>query len=89
MKIQADKKSHFLYSMFGATFIGAIFSIWNSNHINSILLGALVMLAIGILKEVIWDKLMKKGAFEYGDLIADLLGCVTGAAIMMVLNLTL
>jgi VanZ family protein len=42
-------------------------------------------LAIGLIKEVIWDYLMKKGQFDVNDILADVIGCFLGIAIIELL----
>lgn len=41
-------------------------------------LALFIAVFIGVAKEVIWDGWMKKGSFEFKDLISDMIGAVTG-----------
>lgn len=41
-------------------------------------IAALIAVSIGIVKEVVWDKLVKRGTFDRKDLIADAVGIVIG-----------
>lgn len=40
---------------------------------------ALLALAVGVGKEVVWDKWMGRGTFDRKDLVADALGVLLGA----------
>lgn len=37
-----------------------------------------IVLVLGILKEVVWDKLLKQGTFDIQDLVTDLVGIFLG-----------
>lgn len=39
---------------------------------------ALIAAVIGVSKEIIWDKLLKKGTFDKKDMIADAIGIAIG-----------
>lgn len=43
-----------------------------------IITSALITVIIGIAKEIIWDKLLKKGTFDKKDIISDLIGTIIG-----------
>ena len=38
----------------------------------------------GVLKEVVWDGWMKRGTFEFKDLICDLIGAVAAFVILII-----
>ena len=42
---------------------------------------ALITLAIGIAKELVWDRWLKKGTAEWKDIIADAVGIALGAVL--------
>ena len=42
------------------------------------LLAVIITLVLGLAKEVIYDKLMKKGTFDKMDLLADVIGTIIG-----------
>lgn len=46
------------------------------NLILPLWVAVLVSALVGIGKEVVWDKLMKKGTFDKKDLIADAVGII-------------
>lgn len=41
-------------------------------------IAVIIAVVIGTAKEVVWDKLMKKGTFDKKDLIADTVGIIIG-----------
>lgn len=49
----------------------------------SILGSVLVALAIGVAKEVIWDKLLKKGSPSWHDIICDLIGVAIAVIVLL------
>lgn len=48
------------------------------NLILPLWVAVLVSALAGVGKEVVWDKLMKKGTFDKKDLIADAVGIIIG-----------
>ena len=44
--------------------------------------GLLIAAAVGALKEIIWDRLLKKGTPEFLDFVATVAGGVLGAVIL-------
>lgn len=68
-----DKLYHFVAGFLISLIIGLISPI--SGLITSVIIGA------G--KEVVWDKLMKKGCFEVLDFVATCVGGVVGYLILM------
>lgn len=53
----------------------------------SMLINALIVFVIGILKEVVWDKLLGKGVFEYKDIVCDFAGTFAYMTIVSLLNI--
>lgn len=45
--------------------------------LNNLLIAGGVVLFIGLFKEIIYDKLLKKGKFEWLDIVANILGILT------------
>lgn len=43
----------------------------------------LISLAVGFIKELVWDKLLKKGTAEWRDIIADAVGVLLGVFIII------
>lgn len=41
-------------------------------------IAVIITASIGVAKEIVWDKLLKKGTFDKKDLIADAVGIVIG-----------
>ena len=78
MKIQQDKILHFIGSAGMTIFLGFFIKIW---------IAASIALAIGILKELIHDHLLKRGNCEWGDIYADAAGVVAGVAFLILLLL--
>ena len=76
MKIQQDKIMHFIGSAGMTIFLGFFIKIW---------IAAAIALAIGILKELIYDHLLKKGNCEWGDIYADAAGVLTGVGFLLLL----
>lgn len=48
------------------------------NIFLSILVSVLIVLLLGIGKEILWDKLLNKGTPDKKDIIADLIGIIIG-----------
>lgn len=47
------------------------------------LIAVLITLVIGICKELVWDKAMKKGTPEWWDILADIMGIALGVFICL------
>lgn len=47
----------------------------------------LISLAVGVLKELIWDKLLKKGTPEWKDILADALGIILGGSLYLLIQI--
>jgi len=78
MTIQQDKILHFIGSAGMTVFLGIFIKIW---------IAAAIALAIGILKELVYDRLLKKGNCEWGDIYADAAGVLTVVLFLLVLLL--
>lgn len=47
----------------------------------------LISLAVGVLKELIWDKFLKKGTPEWKDILADALGIILGGSLYLLIQI--
>ena len=64
-----DGLKHVIASNVTVVVLNLIFPLW---------IAVLVSALAGVGKEVVWDKLMKKGTFDKKDLIADAVGIIIG-----------
>ena len=83
MKIQLDKKLHFIVSliiMIGTASLLAIFTVHNLYIIST-----LVTLFIGVMKEV-YDEYYGSG-FSWGDILANIIGTLAGAGLIFITTL--
>lgn len=69
-----DGLFHLLASMLIVLALGWLVPLW---------VAALVSLGAGVLKEVVWDALMKKGQAQWKDLICDAVGVAMGALLLL------
>ena len=65
----ADGLLHMLCSAVLVSVISWLAPLW---------LAALATLIVGVVKEIIYDKLMKRGTPQWKDLVADLVGIAIG-----------
>ena len=70
-----DKLKHIIISCI-STFILSFF-------IDKFLSASLIWLLMLIGKEVIYDKLLSKGQFDYLDIVANFIGCFLGVVLTM------
>lgn len=68
-QIRKDDLLHILFSVIIMTVLKLLLPWW---------IAALLTLLIGILKELIWDKWLKKGTPEWRDLLSDIIGIIIG-----------
>lgn len=64
-----DRLKHVIASNVMVVVLNLILPLW---------VAVLVAALVGVGKEVVWDKLMKKGTFDKKDLIADAVGIIIG-----------
>ena len=69
-----DGLAHVLVSLVLCAVLGVFLPLWAA---------VLITLAIGIVKELVWDLWMEKGTAEWRDIIADAVGIVWGVVIEM------
>lgn len=53
-------------------------------HIVNIGLACFIAIFAGFAKEIIWDAWMKKGKFEWRDIVCDLIGMAIGCGIVLI-----
>lgn len=75
-----DGLTHILVSLVLCAVLGAFLPLWAA---------VLITLAIGIAKELVWDKWLKKGTAEWKDIIADAVGITLGAVLTVLDMLTI
>lgn len=68
-QIRKDDLLHILFSVIIMTVLKLLLPWW---------IAALLTILIGILKELIWDKWLKKGTPEWRDLLSDIIGIIIG-----------
>lgn len=73
-----DDAAH-VYASIGTMCISSeIAHVINDDITKSLIVGLTVTAAVGVAKEVIWDKLLKRGVFSYWDLFNDAWGMFIG-----------
>lgn len=73
-----DGLAHVLVSLVLCGVLSAAFPVWAA---------VLATMAIGIGKELLWDKLLKKGTCEVRDALSDAIGTILGALIALLQTL--
>lgn len=68
-QIRKDDLMHILVSVIIMTVLKLLLPWW---------IAALLTILIGILKELIWDKWLKKGTPEWRDIVSDIIGIIIG-----------
>lgn len=68
-QIRKDDLLHILVSVIIMTVLKLLLPWW---------IAALLTILIGILKELIWDKWLKKGTPEWRDIVSDIIGIIIG-----------
>lgn len=69
-KIRKDDLLHILFSIIIMTVLKLLLPWW---------IAAILTMLVGILKELIWDKWLKKGTPEWRDIVSDIIGIIIGA----------
>ena len=70
-----DGLTHILVSLVLCAVLAAFLPWWAA---------ALITLAIGIAKELVWDLWMKKGTAEWRDIISDTVGIIIGTVLAVI-----
>ncbi len=80
MKAQENKTDvlHVYGSWAGTTLIGTSINHYLDRPTLSTWLGGVTMFGIGLGKEYIWDKKMKRGTFNKNDIVLNGWGCALG-----------
>ena len=80
MKAQESKTDvlHVYSSWAGTTLIGTSINHYLDRPTLSTWLGGVTMFGIGLGKEYIWDKKMKRGTFNKNDIVLNSWGCALG-----------
>lgn len=69
-----DGLAHILASLVLCTVLGVFLPLWAA---------VIIALAVGIIKELVWDLWMEKGTAEWRDIIADAVGILLGVFIII------
>ena len=72
---QSDKLIHNLINYSIVFTLSVLTNYW---------IGLCVAITLSLLKEFIWDKLLKKGNFEIADLVSNGLGIVEGSIMYLI-----
>lgn len=81
--IPADKLLHFGVSAMITIFASHMLMHINPNPYINILSGMGFGLLAGVLKEI-YDNYQKDNKFSWSDMLADVLGCITGGALVVI-----
>lgn len=73
-----DGLAHILVSLVLCAVLGVFLPLWAA---------VLITLSVGFIKELVWDKLLKKGTAEWRDIIADAVGVLLGVFIIILYTL--
>lgn len=73
-----DGLAHMLVSLILCAVLAAFMPVW---------IAALVAIAIGFIKELMWDWWLKKGTCEVRDVLSDAIGTIIGAFIALLQTL--
>lgn len=82
--LEGDKYMHLLLSQIGLILLFKVVSLLGASMINALLIGLVVVLGIGIIKEFI-DMFRHHAKFDFGDFSFDVAGCIIGTTIILVL----
>ena len=69
-----DGLAHILVSLVLCTVLGVFLPLWAD---------VIISLAVGIIKELVWDLWMEKGTAEWRDIVSDAVGILLGILIMI------
>lgn len=81
MGIEKDKKKHFLFCAVIAIISSIVIRMFGAIVIDAACYGFFISCGVGVLKEAIWDELMKKGTEDEIDWVADALGALSGSVV--------
>lgn len=69
-----DGLLHILCSLVLCAVLGAFLPLWAA---------VLVTLAVGFIKELVWDLWLNKGTAEWRDMVSDAVGVLLGVALVL------
>lgn len=69
-----DGLTHILVSLVLCAVLGAFLPLWAA---------VIIALAVGIIKELVWDLWLKKGTAEWRDMVSDAVGVLLGVLIII------
>ena len=69
-----DGLAHILVSLVLCTVLGVFLPLWAA---------VIIALAVGIIKELVWDLWLEKGTAEWRDIVSDAVGILLGILIMI------
>lgn len=81
MGIEKDKKKHFLFCAVIAVIVAISARLFGAIVIDAACYGFFISCGIGVLKEAIWDELMKRGTEDEIDWLSDVLGALAGSVV--------
>ena len=84
IKIPKDKQKHYFVSAILALVL--ILGIGLFNLKVGIIVGLLISTGLGLAKEFIYDRWMKRGTFDVNDIIFNLLGVWSGALLAAIIT---
>ena len=73
-----DGLAHILVSLVLCAVLGVFLPLWAA---------VLIVLAIGIAKELVWDLWLEKGTAEWRDIVSDAVGILLGVLIIILYTL--
>ena len=69
-----DGLAHILSSLVLCAVLGVFLPLWAA---------VIITLAVGIIKELVWDLWMEKGTAEWRDIVSDAVGILLGVLIII------
>ena len=81
MSIEKDKEKHFLFCAVIAVIAAIVSRLLGAIAVDAACYGFFISCGVGVLKEAIWDELMKKGTEDEIDWVADALGALSGSVV--------
>lgn len=77
-----DKLLHAAVTGFLAAFGALVLSVFGMSEQHSLIIGIGAALTLGALKELVWDRLLRRGKPELADMMANTLGAMPVAALI-------
>lgn len=73
-----DGLAHILVSLVLCAVLGVFLPLWAA---------AIITLAVGFIKELVWDLWLEKGTAEWRDIVSDAVGILLGVLIIILYTL--